>query len=89
MQRKHFAWHTNNIKKYVQEQSSDYVFNLDEIDSSYSESLKLEQVVVPVSVTEEDMYHSISSRFEHLILLACVTVTEDSMKPMIISIYPI
>jgi hypothetical protein len=60
IQRKYFAWHIKNIKDYVQEQSSNYVFNSDEIGSSCSESWKLEQVVVPVSVTKEDMDHTIS-----------------------------
>jgi hypothetical protein len=44
---------------------------------------------MPQNILADDMYHSVSRRYRHVTLLACVSVAEDVLMPMIISESPV
>jgi hypothetical protein len=51
--------------------------------------LKDKIIIAPVSAQEENVYHLVSCKFEHLILLACVSTTRDSLALFVLTADPI
>lgn len=83
--RAYLEQHIDNMKMIVQGKFSELVFNLDEVGSSDWEDQKPKKVIVPYSVKDEDVYHSVTRRYKHLTLLACVSAAGDALTPMVIT----
>jgi hypothetical protein len=60
------------------------VFNLNEVGSLKWENRKVKRVLVPASLSPDDIFHPISRRYSHITILACVSVAGDALNPMII-----
>jgi hypothetical protein len=59
------------------------------VGSSEWEDRKVKTVVVPASLSPDDIFHPVSRRYSHATLLACVSAASDALTPMIISGMPI
>jgi hypothetical protein len=77
------------MKLFLANQCWELVFNLDEVNSSEWDDRKPKQVIVPQNILPDEIYHSISRKYRHVTLLACVSVAEDVLMPMIISEPPV
>jgi hypothetical protein len=86
---KQLEQHINIMKLFLAKKCWELVFNLDEVNSSEWDDQKPKQVIVPQNILADDMYYSISRRYRHVTFLACVSVTEDVLMPMIISEPPV
>jgi hypothetical protein len=53
------------------------------------EGSKSEKVVMPASLSPDDIFHPVSRRYSHATILACVSAAGDALTPMIISGMPI
>jgi hypothetical protein len=84
-----FEEHIQLAKLVIAEKFSELVFNLGEVGSSDWEDRKPKTVIVPRSVSTDEVYHSLSRRYRHVTLLACVAAAGDAITPMIISAFPI
>jgi hypothetical protein len=84
--RAHLEEHIQLAKLVAAGKFSELVLNLDEVGSSDWENQKPKKVIVPRSVSPGDVYHSASRRYQHVILLACISAAGDALTPMIISV---
>jgi hypothetical protein len=81
--------HIALMRTHVTGRFSEIVFNLDELGSSDWEDRKPRKVLAPVAVSAGEMFHSVSRRYRHVTLLACVSAAGDALTPMIISQAPV
>jgi hypothetical protein len=65
--------HIENMKSVVAGKFAELVFNLDEVGSSDGEDWKPRKVIVPRTVSQDNIYHPVSRRYRHLTLLTCVS----------------
>jgi hypothetical protein len=77
--------HLNTMKNVLAGKYSELVFNLDEVGSSQWEDPKPKKVIVPQVIPADEMYHSVSRRYRHVTLLACVSAVGDALTPIVIS----
>jgi hypothetical protein len=77
------------MKSVVAGKFTEFVFNLDEVGSSDWEDWKPRKVIVPRTVSQDNVYHSVSRRYRHLTLLACVSAGGDTLTPMVLTGFPI
>jgi hypothetical protein len=77
------------MREFVQRNAFEFVIDLDKAASSDWGDRKLKNVIVPVSVQDENVCHPVSRRFKHLSLLACASAAGDSFTRFIISTDPI
>jgi hypothetical protein len=82
--RTHLEEHFQLMKSVVEGKLSELVFNLDEVGFSDWEDRKPRTVIVPPSVSPDDVYHPVSRKYRHSTLLACVSAAGDALTPMII-----
>jgi hypothetical protein len=87
--RAHLEEHVPLAKLVIAGQFSELVFNLDEVSSSDWDARKPKKMILPRSVRPDDVYHSVSRRYRHVTLLACIAAAGDTLTPMIISVSPI
>jgi hypothetical protein len=85
----HLEEHIQLAKLVIAGKFSELVFNLDEVGSSDWEDQKPKKVIVPRSVSPDDVYHSVSRRYRPVTLLACISAVGDALTPTIISASPI
>jgi hypothetical protein len=81
--------HIENMKSVVAGKFTELVFNLDEVGSSDWEDWKPRKVIVPRTVSQDNVYHSVSRRYRHLTLPACVSAGGDTLTPMVLTGFPI
>jgi hypothetical protein len=81
--------HIKTMKTVLAGKYSELVFNLDEVGSSEWEDRKPKKVIVPQGIPADEVYHSVSRRYRHVTLLACVSAAGDALTPMVISGPPI
>jgi hypothetical protein len=87
--REYLEQNIQTMKDIIYGNVFEFVFNLDEVESADWEDRKPKEVTIPISVQEENIYHSISHKFKHSSLLACVSVASDSLTPFVMSAAPI
>jgi hypothetical protein len=66
-------------------QFSDLVFNFDDVESSEREDRKLRKTLTPQAISPDDIYHSITRQYRHVILLAYIFVVGDALTPIVIT----
>jgi hypothetical protein len=81
--------HITNMKTLLVGKYSELVFNLDEVGSSEWEERKPKKVIAPRSIPADEVYHSVSRKYRHVTLMACVSAAGDALTPMVISGPPI
>jgi hypothetical protein len=87
--RAHLEEHIRIARSLIAGIFSELVFNLDEVGSSDWEDRKPKKVIVPRSVSPDDVYHPVRPRYRHMTLLACVSAAGDALTPCIFSPSPI
>jgi hypothetical protein len=75
--RTHLEEHIQLAKLVIAGKFSELVFNLDEVGCPDWEDQKPKKVIVSRSVSPDGVYHSVSRRYRHVTLLACITATGD------------
>jgi hypothetical protein len=81
--------HINTMKTLISGKYSGLIFNLDEVGSSDWEEHKPKKIIAPRSIPADQVFHSISRRYHHVTLLACVSAAGHALTPMVISGPPI
>jgi hypothetical protein len=87
--RAHLENHIKTTKIHVSRKYAEFVFNGDELGFADWEYRTVRTVIVPIAIRKEDIYHSMFSRHHHITLLACVSVTSETITPRFILVNPI
>jgi hypothetical protein len=87
--RAHLENQIKTTKIHVSGKCAEFVFNGDELGFADWENLTIKTVIVPVAIRKKDVYHSMSSRYHHITLFACVSVTGNTMTLRFIPMNPI
>jgi hypothetical protein len=66
--------HIALMRTHITGQFSELVSNLDEVGSSDWEDRKPRKVLATLTVSASEVFHSVSRRYCHVTLLACVSV---------------
>jgi hypothetical protein len=74
-----------SMRTTVAEKFVELVFNLDEVSFSDWEDRKPKKVIMPCTVSPQDIYHPVSRKYRHLTLLVCVSAGSTALTPMVLT----
>jgi hypothetical protein len=60
------------------------VFNLDEVGISEWEDRAPRKVIVPVSMTDQTIHHSVHRNFKHISVICCASGAGESLTPFVV-----
>jgi hypothetical protein len=87
--RAHLEEHIGIARSVIDGKFSGFVDNLDEVISSDWDDRKPKKLIVPRSISPDDVYHPVSRRYRHVTLLVCVSAAGDGLTPWINSASPV
>jgi hypothetical protein len=91
--RAHFEEYIKIMKIYVFEKCTELVFNVEELGFADWDHCKVKQVIMPAAIRKEDVYHSVFHGYCHfychITLLTCISVVDNAMTPLLITVNPI
>jgi hypothetical protein len=74
------------LRQHVQDSCADLVFTLDEVGISEWEDRVARKMIVPISMSEQTVHQRIHRNVKHLSVVCCVSVSEESMTPFMVSL---
>jgi hypothetical protein len=81
--------HIPLLKIHLTGKVAELVLNLNELGFADWEDRKAKKVIVPAGIAKEDVYHPVSRRHRYMTLLACVSVSDNVLTPLVITASPI
>jgi hypothetical protein len=81
--------HIRVLETHIPGKLAELVFNLDELGSADWEDPKAKRVIAPANVRREDVYHPVSRRHRHTMLLVYVSAAGDALSLLLITGSPI
>jgi hypothetical protein len=73
------------VSEYLPGSSAELVFNIDEIGISEWEDRDLRKVIVPVSMTNQTIYHGVHRNIKHISVICCALTAGKSLTPCVVS----
>jgi hypothetical protein len=73
------------LSEYLPGSYAELVFNLDEVGISEWEDRAPRKVIVPISMTDQMIYHGVHRNLKHMSVICCVSAAGETLKPFEVS----